>query len=376
MNRIHIYIVLFALVCTTLSLKAQDKESIPSLNTLGIGVKGGINLSNIAYSDPAIAEYESKAIMRGGAGIFMNIPLSAAISVRPELLYLGKGQQIHDGVSYLFKPNYFDWRLPLLYHFALNKNFQPYILVAPTLGFASGGKIILDDWQCDVTTASIAPIEFGAMAGAGFNFPIETKKYRMVGSLEATYNLGFSDTYAQGEIDEVSNALNLDQYAINGTRKNRGLAIVAGVTIPLNGFMKDSPRQRGCYTIEELTRLIQRNKKVYDKAICTDNLNFDFDKFDITPASAQYLDNVAILLQSKEDLKLSINGYTDSKGSEEYNLELSRKRSLAVYDYLIKKGINKNRLSYAYFGEADALKNNTTERKRAVNRRVELEITK
>lgn len=363
---------LFILLAVT--TKAQDKDSINSLNQLSIGVKGGLNFSNLTYSDPAIAEYESSFLLRGGIGLFVNLPIGNNLSLRPELMYIGKGQRIEDGVSYLFKPNYFDWSLPLLYHFPISNAIQPYVLIAPTLGFASGGKITLDEWECGVTKASIAPVDFGAMAGAGFSFPIETKKYRMIGGLEATYNMGFSDTYAQGEIDEVSNALNLDEYAINGTRKNKGLAIMASITIPINGFFKDSPKQRGCYTIEELNSLIERNKKVYDKNICVDNLNFDFDKSDITPESSVYLNEVATLLKLKDALKLEINGYTDSKGSEEYNMELSRKRALAVYNYLVSKGINKERLSYNYYGESDALKSNKTERKRAINRRVELQI--
>lgn len=361
--------ILFAFVS-----KAQEEDSIRSLNQLSVGIRGGLNIPNMVYSDPAIAEYKTTTLLRGGFGLFINVPLTTNFSLRPELMYIGKGQRIEDGVSYLFKPNYFDWRLPIVYQFPISNTIQPYVLVAPTLGFASGGEITLDDWECGVTKASIAPVDFGAMAGAGFSFPIETKKYRMIGGIEATFNIGFSDTYAQGEIDEVSNALNLDEYAINGTRKNKGLAITASLTIPLNGFFKDSPKQRGCYTIEELNSLIERNKKVYDKNICVDNLNFDFDKWDITPESSVYLDEVATLLKLKDKLKLAINGYTDSKGTEEYNLELSRKRALAVYNYLISKGINKEQLTYSYFGESNALKSNKTGRKRAKNRRVELQI--
>jgi OOP family OmpA-OmpF porin len=70
--------------------------------------------------------------------------------------------------------------------------------------------------------------------------------------------------------------------------------------------------------------------------------------------------------------KLKIEGYTDSIGSESYNLELSRKRAQAVADYLISQGIDNGRLQVIPMGESNPIASNKTAEGRAMNRRVEM----
>ncbi|RJP93932.1 MAG: outer membrane beta-barrel domain-containing protein [Desulfobacteraceae bacterium] len=99
---------------------------------------------------------------------------------------------------------------------------------------------------------------------------------------------------------------------------------------------------------------------------------FDTDKVDIKSQYVQELDNVATVMNNNPGLKFEIQGHTDNVGSPAYNQKLSEKRAWAVKNYLLKKGINKDRLTSKGFGfNSPAATNNTAEGK-ALNRRVEI----
>jgi len=84
------------------------------------------------------------------------------------------------------------------------------------------------------------------------------------------------------------------------------------------------------------------------------------------------LNNVVAILKSNPDYKVDINGYTDNQGNADKNRALSEARATAVQDYLVKKGIEANRLSAAGFGDENPIADNKTAAGRAKNRRVEM----
>lgn len=86
-----------------------------------------------------------------------------------------------------------------------------------------------------------------------------------------------------------------------------------------------------------------------------DNVNFDFDKATITADSQFILDEIANTLSHFPDTRFLIAGYTDSKGTTEYNEELSRARAKAVYESLLSRGIPAARLCYRGFGKRVAV---------------------
>ena len=71
---------------------------------------------------------------------------------------------------------------------------------------------------------------------------------------------------------------------------------------------------------------------------------------------------------------LAIEGHTDSQGDDAMNLDLSKRRAKRAMDYLISKGISKDRLSSEGFGETRPVADNSTSEGRAQNRRVEFRI--
>lgn len=102
--------------------------------------------------------------------------------------------------------------------------------------------------------------------------------------------------------------------------------------------------------------------------------NFDFDKSTLKPEGKTRLDEAVALMAKHPDMKVSVNGYTDSIGSDAHNLRLSQRRAEAVVEYLTSKGVAANRLTAVGHGKANPIADNKTEEGRARNRRVEIVV--
>ncbi|MFH0727650.1 MAG: OmpA family protein [Pseudomonadota bacterium] len=105
-------------------------------------------------------------------------------------------------------------------------------------------------------------------------------------------------------------------------------------------------------------------------------VTFDFDKSNLKPEAKAELDRAAKVMAENPNVVLELQGNTDSVGTDEYNMALSRRRAEAVFDYLSAKGIKPDRLKEAGFGEGKPAATNETDAGRAVNRRVDLVILK
>lgn len=126
----------------------------------------------------------------------------------------------------------------------------------------------------------------------------------------------------------------------------------------------------------ELKKVIKENPpKVGDKFILK-NIYFETAKATLLPESYVSLDSLYHLLLKYPTMEIKISGHTDSQGSHEYNLVLSESRALAVYSYLIERGILTERLDFAGFGKMQPIATNETPEGRQQNRRVEFEVIK
>jgi OmpA-OmpF porin, OOP family len=105
-----------------------------------------------------------------------------------------------------------------------------------------------------------------------------------------------------------------------------------------------------------------------------DNVQFEFDKADLLPGYEKELDRLVALMTDFPYLRVEIEGHTDDQGSDEYNIRLSDARAKAVVDYLLKKDVEKERLTWKGYGESKPLVPNDGEPGRATNRRVEFRI--
>lgn len=101
-------------------------------------------------------------------------------------------------------------------------------------------------------------------------------------------------------------------------------------------------------------------------------INFDSGKSTIKKESMPVVEQIIEMMKQAPDIKISVEGHTDSDGSNESNLNLSEARAEAVVDAIVKGGIDKSRLSSAGFGEEKPIADNSTAEGKAKNRRVEL----
>jgi OOP family OmpA-OmpF porin len=105
-----------------------------------------------------------------------------------------------------------------------------------------------------------------------------------------------------------------------------------------------------------------------------EQIRFSFDKAIITPIPNPTLDYVYDIIKLYPEVRIVIHGHTDSMGSDEYNMQLGRRRALAAKEYLVTKGSPPGRILVTTHGEEEPIASNDTEEGRALNRRVEFKV--
>lgn len=103
---------------------------------------------------------------------------------------------------------------------------------------------------------------------------------------------------------------------------------------------------------------------------------FDYDKATIRKESYAALQSIADIMKEYPNAKFLIEGHTDSRGSDAYNLKLSKERAASVHDYLVNIGMDDDRLRSEGFGEERPVATNNTAAGRQQNRRVEISLEK
>lgn len=106
------------------------------------------------------------------------------------------------------------------------------------------------------------------------------------------------------------------------------------------------------------------------------NVFFDFNKAILRSESELELERLIRFMQEYPNISVEISGHTDSEGDNNYNMKLSLKRAEAVNDYLVRKGISKDRLISEGYGETQPIASNETEEGRQINRRTAVTIIK
>ncbi|HEY8403779.1 MAG TPA: OmpA family protein [Flavobacteriales bacterium] len=117
----------------------------------------------------------------------------------------------------------------------------------------------------------------------------------------------------------------------------------------------------------ELAKLNREFAKLQD-------VRFEYNSFEVSQSSYANLDYIASIMMLEDGFALKINAHTCNTGSSEYNKRLSQKRAQAVADYLISKGVDKERLIIASYGDTKPIASNFTVDGRSMNRRVEFRI--
>lgn len=125
---------------------------------------------------------------------------------------------------------------------------------------------------------------------------------------------------------------------------------------------------------EPITINIELDKIEKGSVTTLKNIFFDTDKFELKEKSVVELNRVFEFLKTNPSTRIVIEGHTDNVGNDSYNQQLSLKRAQAVYNYLINRGINAERIQTRGLGSQKPISSNTTEEGRSTNRRIEFVI--
>jgi len=109
------------------------------------------------------------------------------------------------------------------------------------------------------------------------------------------------------------------------------------------------------------------------KELVLEGVNFASDKWDITEESKAVLNPVAVSLKDWPNVKIEVDGHTDSTNTDKHNMILSQKRAESVMSYLIGQGVPASQMTAKGFGESQPVADNKTKEGRAKNRRVVLQ---
>jgi OmpA-OmpF porin, OOP family len=145
-------------------------------------------------------------------------------------------------------------------------------------------------------------------------------------------------------------------------------------TKPANAANSTAPKTRSLGNVRNLTVDVATTQEVAiaEKASLSLQIQFDFNSASVKAESKDALTNLAAAMQSKElsEAKFVIEGHTDAKGKQDYNLRLSQHRADSVREFLVNKGVDGTRLSAAGKGSSDPA--NTADPLSAENRRVKI----
>ncbi|MCH5303126.1 MAG: OmpA family protein [Prevotella sp.] len=391
-----------------------------------VGVGGGFNFNFMKFSDLDKERFPaSKTLSSPVFSIFLQKEFGTEhnIVLRPQLSFLKRGGKLTEidklngyadptvvDLNYRLKAHFADFRLPILYQFGkAASGVRPYLGVTPVVGFPIGGNIRLqEEWddfsiagyQVDLNKKNFSSTYFAVAPTIGLRFNFRTGRQAqnvLFVNLEATYEIGLTDTYGSDEKD--GNALDVvsgANYPFEGTRKFSGFGMQATIGIPFSAFKRSSAPapvytepvivqqvvevqpapepEKPCYTLDEIKELINQHQSVRGKTICAiSDINFDFAKSTLQRSSYPYLDQLAETI-IKTNSSVEVKGHTDNVGSDEVNMKLSKERAMTVMKYLIRKGVSKDKISYSFYGASQPLTTNDTEEGRTMNRRVEFEI--
>ena len=136
--------------------------------------------------------------------------------------------------------------------------------------------------------------------------------------------------------------------------KDMGRANACTRVIPFDVFISNPYYSTGLLYYTKAGISVETTFKKKVKTMVVNNIYFDNDKFDLKPQEKNELDQLGKFLQDNPQAFVSLQGFCDSMGSGEFNMELSRHRAEAVADYLIKNfKLDPGRVVAMWYGEAN-----------------------
>ncbi|EDP95316.1 OmpA family protein [Kordia algicida OT-1] len=179
-----------------------------------------------------------------------------------------------------------------------------------------------------------------------------------------------NDRYAYFNNFYVGDIVNspIRMYALKTPTKRIGIQVYSDVVSAQIGIVESKEFEQ---TIEKITAEDIINE-INSNGFISLHINFDTGKSRIKADSYEIISEITKMLKTNPNLKISIEGHTDNAGDESYNMKLSKNRAKSVLMALVDEGIDESRLKSDGFGQTKPIGDNTTDKGKAKNRRVEL----
>jgi len=127
--------------------------------------------------------------------------------------------------------------------------------------------------------------------------------------------------------------------------------------------------------LAQLNQVLETRDTAKGLIVSMPDVLFAVGKYQLVPAARERLARISGIVLAYPDLKLEIDGYTDTTGSDEFNQSLSEKRAATVRDYLTTSGVSINNVFARGYGKENPVASNDTSAGRKLNRRVELIVS-
>lgn len=345
--------------------------TIAKEHTIRLGISGGYFQMRLDPSD-AIAFDAGDNIIQGGS------QSSNSMETEAGLLYAWKGLEFSVSTKQLIETRS-NFNYPQLdgyglrrhymgylgYNFLLNKNLS----LTPSVLYKNVANVNQLDFNVDVNYNDFIygglgyRTEVGLIARIGVNirkmfyigYAYETPMQNLVKSSSGSHEIGVGIKLCRKKKEDLAAVDPIHADTIRVIEKIVDTLVVEKVdTVFIEKPSNDDVRQA-------MLR-------------ASDHLEFEHDKAIILKESFGDLESLTNLLLIRKELKVSLEGHTDSDGTEEYNMRLSRDRVEAVKDFFVANGIDPSRIKTAYFGESRPVADNSTDEGKARNRRVDMEI--
>ena len=167
---------------------------------------------------------------------------------------------------------------------------------------------------------------------------------------------------ARQEADQANARAALSAEALAASDRSRGAA------------QRDNTDLRA-RLLEQLSAILETRATARGLIVDMSGMTFNTSKSELLPLGREKLAKIAGLILAHPGLKMEVEGYTDSTGSDQLNQALSEKRAVAARDYLVTEGVASSNIVARGLGKAAPIETNTTVAGRSKNRRVELVVS-
>jgi outer membrane protein OmpA-like peptidoglycan-associated protein len=147
-------------------------------------------------------------------------------------------------------------------------------------------------------------------------------------------------------------------------------AVLGGVAGNQIGAYMDRQEQDLRYAVGQSEAASIRREQDVLTATFKSDVFFDFNSAQLKPGAYSELNRVANVLNNYPQTTILVEGHTDSKGSEQYNMQLSQQRAMAVKNALVQRGVDPGRIDAIGYGESQPISSSD-----AMNRRVNIVVT-